>query len=101
MREGVIHALSAMPFGPGVCEVVTEMSAIIRLGSFWGAMSPQHLFFKALDGVPGCSVGHRMCFQPPGGCLHPCEHMALALAGLWQCDTISLPGLSTFIFQPS
>jgi len=26
------------------------------------------------------------------------KHMALALVGLWQCDTVDLPGLPVFIF---
>jgi len=44
-------------------------------------MCPQDLLFKAQDGVLGGGMGHRIGFQPSGGCFHHCEHTALALAG--------------------
>ena len=40
MIGDAIYPLSAMLFGPGVYEVVSEMSPIVSLSSFWGAMSP-------------------------------------------------------------
>jgi len=40
MTEDVIHPLNTVFFGPGIYEVVLEMSPIVRLSSFWGAMSP-------------------------------------------------------------
>ena len=101
MIRDVIHPLNAVFFGPGVYEVVTEMSLIVWLSSFWGGMSPQDLLFKAQDSVLGGGMGHRILFQLSSGCFHHCEHMALALAGLWKCDIISLPGLAIFIFHPS
>jgi len=64
-------------------------------------MSPQDLLFKAQDGVAGGGIGHRIGFQASGGCFHLCEHMVLALAGLWNCDSINLAGLPGFPFQPS
>jgi len=61
-------------------------------------MSPQDLFFKAQDSIPGAGMGHRVGFQLYGGGLHHCEKIALALAGLWQCDVVNLPSLPIFIF---
>jgi len=91
-----------MLFGPGVYKLVLEMSPVVGLSSFWVAMSPQTyvLFFKAQGRVPDGGVAHRTCFQASGDCLPLCKHMALALAGLWECDTINLPGLPKFVFQP-
>jgi len=43
-------------------------------------------------------MGHRVGFQPSGGGLHHCEHIALALVGLWHCDAVNLPSLPIFIF---
>jgi len=39
-------------------------------------------------------------FQPSGGCLHHCKHIAFTLVGLRECDTVNLSSLPTFIFQP-
>jgi len=98
MVGDVIHPLNTMFFGPGVYEVVTKVSPVVRLSSFGGAMSPHDLIFKAQDGIAGGGMGHRVRFQSSGGGLHHCEHMALALAGLWQCDVVDLPSLPIFIF---
>ena len=98
MAGDVIHPLIAMLFGPGVYEVVRKMSPVVQLISFWGAMLPRDLFFKIQDSIPGGGMGHRVGFQPSGGGLHHCEHTALALAGLWQCDVVNLPSLPIFIF---
>jgi len=81
MVGDVIHPLNTVFFGPGVYEAVRKMSSVIRLDSFGSAMSPQDLFFQAQDGIPGSGMGHRLGFQPSGGGLHHCEHIALALAG--------------------
>jgi len=77
------------------------MSPIVQLSSFRSTMSPQDLLFKAHEGILGDGMGHRVGFQPSGFCLHYCEHIALALAGLWQCDIISRPSLPIFVFLPS
>ena len=61
-------------------------------------MSPQDLFFQGQVGILGSGMGQRVSFQPSGGGLHHCEHMALALAGVWECDIINLPSLPIFIF---
>ena len=98
MVGDVIHPLNTVFFGSGVYEAVTKMSPVVRLNSFTSAMSPQDLFLQAHDGIPGSGMGHRVGFQPPGGGLHHCEHIALALAGLWQCDVVNLPSLPVFIF---
>lgn len=62
--------------GPGVDEDVFEMSPIVKLNSFGGAMSPHELFFK--DGVLASDMRHRVRLQPSSGCLHHCQHIALA-----------------------
>jgi len=98
MVGDVIHPLNAVFFGPGVYEAVKKVSPIVRLNTFRSAVSVQDLFFKAQDGIPGSGMGHRVGFQPSSGGLHHCEHIALALAGLWQCDVVNLPSLSLFIF---
>jgi len=51
-------------------------------------MLQQDLLFKAQGGVLGGGLGHRVGFQPSGGGLQHCEHIALALVGLWQCDIV-------------
>jgi len=96
MVGDVIPPLDTVFFGPGVYEAVTKVSPIVQLNSFGSAMSPQ--FFQVQDGIPGGGMGHRVGFQPSGGGLHHCEHIALALAGLWQCDVVNLPSLPIFIF---
>jgi len=53
MVGDVIHTLSAGLFGPGVYEVVSEMSPIVWLSSFWGAMLLQDLFFQGLGWCSG------------------------------------------------
>jgi len=98
MVGDVIHPLDTMIFGPSVYEAVAKVSPIVQLNSFGSAMSPQDLFFQAQYGIPGSGMGHRVGFQPSGGGLHHCEHIALALAGLWQCDAVNLPSLPVFIF---
>lgn len=40
----VINPHNAMLFSPGVCEVVLEMSPLVWLSSFWGAMLPWTCF---------------------------------------------------------
>lgn len=85
--------------GPSVCEDIFEMSPIVQLCSFGGAMSPHELLFK--DAVLGSDVRDRVHLQPSSGCLHHCQHIALAWADWWRCDVINVPGLLTFIFQPS
>jgi len=98
MVGDVIHPLDTVFFGLGDYETVTKVSPVVRLNSFGSALSPQDLFFQAQDGIPGGGMGHRVGFQPSGGGLHHCEHTALALAGLWQCDVVNLPSLPIFIF---
>jgi len=98
MVGDVICPFSTVFFGPGVYEAVAKVSPVVRLNSFGSAMSPQDLCFQAQDGIPGGGMGHRVGFQPSGGGLHHCEHMELALAGLWQCDVVNLPSLPIFIF---
>jgi len=78
MVGDVIQLLNTVFFGPGVYEAVTKVSPVVRLSSFGSAMSPQDLFFKTQDGIPGCVMGHRVGFQPSGSGLHHCEHIALA-----------------------
>jgi len=46
MIGDVVHPLSAVLFGPGVCEAVAEMSPVVSLSSFWDAVSPQDWLFK-------------------------------------------------------
>jgi len=94
----VISPLSAMLFGPGVYEVLLGMSPVVRINSFWGAMSPQDLIFKAQDGIPGGAMRHGICFEASSVCFHHCKHLALALVSLWECDIINLPGLPIFVF---
>jgi len=98
MVGDVIHPLDTMFFGPGVYEAVAKVSPIVRLNSFGNAMLPQDLFFQAKEGILGGGMGHRVGFQPSGGGLHHCEHLALALADMWQCDVVNLPSLPIFIF---
>jgi len=98
MVGDVIHPLNTVFFGPGVYEAVTKMSPFVQLSSSGSAMSPQDLFFQAQDGIPGGGMGHRVGFQSSGGGFHNCEHIALALAGLWQCDVVNPPSLPIFIF---
>jgi len=98
MVGDVILPLDTVFFGSGVYETVTKVSPVVRFNFFRNAMSPQGLFFQAQDGIPGGGMGHRVGFQPSGGGLHHCEHTALALAGLWQCDVVNLPSLPIFIF---
>jgi len=57
MVADVIHPLHIVFFGTGVYEAVLEMSAVVRLNSFLGAMSPQDLFFKAQHGIPAWGTG--------------------------------------------
>ena len=64
-------------------------------------MSPQYLLFKVQDSVPGGDMEHGTAFQPFGGCIQHCKHMALVFFGLWECGIINLPGFHTFVFQPS
>jgi len=71
MVGDVIHPLNIVFFGPGVYEAVMKMSSIVRADSFGSAMSPQDLFFKAQDGIPGSGVGHRVGLQPSGGGFPP------------------------------
>jgi len=97
MVGDVIHPLNTMSFGPGVYEAVKKVSPVVRLNSFGSAMSPQDLFFQAQDGIPGSGMGHRVGFQWSSGGLKHSEHIALALAGLWQCDVVNLPSLPIFI----
>ena len=40
MIGDAIYPLNAMFFGPSVYEVVSEMSPVVLLSSFWGAMLP-------------------------------------------------------------
>ena len=98
MLGDVIHPLDTTFLGPGVYEAVAKVSPVVRLHSFGSAMSPLELIFKAQDGIPGSGMGHRVGFQPSGGSLHHCEHIVLALMGLWQCDVVNLPSLPIFIF---
>jgi len=77
MAGDVIHPLNTMFFGPGVYEAVTKVSPVVWLNSFGSDMSPQDLFFQAQDGILGSGMGHRVGFQPSGGGLQNCEHMAL------------------------
>jgi len=98
MVGDVTHPLNTVFFGPSVYEAVTKVSPVVQLNTFRSAVSPQDLFFKAQDVIPGSGMGHRVGFQPSGGGLHHCEHIALALAGLWQCDVVNLPSLPIFTF---
>jgi len=98
MVGDVIHPLNTVFFGPGVYEAVVKMSPVVQLCSDGGSLSPQNLYFTSQDGIPGGGMGHRVGFQPSSGGLHHREHIALALAGLWQCDIVNLPSLPIFIF---
>jgi len=98
MAGDVLHPLNTMFFGPGVYEAVTKVSPVFRLNSFGSAMLPQDLFFKAQDGILGGGMRHRVGFQPSSGGLYHSKYIALALAGLWQCDVVNLPSLPIFIF---
>jgi len=98
MVGDVIHPLDTVFFGLGVSEAVAKVSPVVRLIFLGSAMSPQDLLFQAQDGIPGSGMGHRVGLQPSGGGLHHCEHTALALAGLWQCDVLNLQSLPIFIF---
>ena len=98
MVGDVIHPHDTVVFGPGVYKAVTKVSPVVRLDSFGSAMSPQDLFFQAQHGIPGSGMGHSVGFQPSSGGLHHCEHIALALADLWECDVVKLPSLPIFIF---
>jgi len=100
MVGGVIHPHHAMLFGPEDYQVISEMSPFVSVSSFSGGMSPEHLLFKAQDSVLGGSMQHGIGLQPSSGCFHHCDHIALALVGLWQCDIINLPSLPLFTFQP-
>lgn len=51
MTGSMIYLLNTVVSGPGVYQVIFEMSPIVQLSSFWGAMSPQDLLCKAQDGV--------------------------------------------------
>lgn len=97
----VIYPHNAVIFGPGGYEIVLEMGPVVWLNSFWGVMSPQYFLFKAQDSISVSGMGHRICFQPYGGCFHHCKHVALTMMGLWECDIIHPPGLPVFIFQLS
>lgn len=88
----MIHPLNSVVSGPGVYEDTFEMSPTVCLNSFRGAMSPLDLLFNDQDGVLGSGVRHKWLFPPLS---------VLALLGLQQCDVIHLPGLLTFLIQPS
>ena len=62
----MIYPLNAMLFGTGVYEVVLELSPITSLSSFWGAILPQDLLFKAQYSIFGGAVWHRIFFQAGG-----------------------------------
>jgi len=98
MVGDVTHPLDTVFFGPGVYEAVGKVNPVVQLISFGSAMSPQDLLFKAHDGIVGDGMAYRVGLQPCGGGLHHSEHIALALAGLWQCDVVNLPSLPVFIF---
>lgn len=61
VKWSVIQQLNAMLFGPGVYEVIFEMSPVVWLNSFWGAVSSQDLLFKS---VSGSGMWHGICFLP-------------------------------------
>jgi len=98
MVGDVIHPLNTVFFSPGVYEAVAKVSPVVQLNTCGGAISPQDLFFKTQDGIPGSGMGHRVGFQPSSDGLNHCEHIALALVGLWQCDVVNLSNLPIFIF---
>lgn len=98
MIGNMIHLLNNVLSGPGVYEVVFEISLIVRLNYFWGAMKPQDLLFKSQDGVPSSGVRHRVRLQPSSDCFHHDKHVTLALAGLQECDVMNRKGLPIFIF---
>lgn len=53
--------------------------SVLSVFFFWGAMSPQDLYFMAQDDILGDGVGHKICFQPASVCFHHCKYMALAI----------------------
>lgn len=64
MIESVIHPISAVFLGLEVDEVILEIS-LVCLSSFWSAMSPQSLPFKA-QMLFGRGMGYRIHFPPFG-----------------------------------
>lgn len=57
----VIQQPNVLLFGPDVYEVILEMSTVVWLNSFWGAISSQDLLFKR---VSGSGMWHGIHFQP-------------------------------------
>ncbi|KAM6225864.1 leukotriene B4 receptor 1-like [Porphyrio hochstetteri] len=53
MLGSMISPLDAVFFGPGVYEIVPEVSPIVPLDSFWSDMSSEDWLLKTQDGVPG------------------------------------------------
>lgn len=98
MIGSMIHPLNSVLSSSGIYEAIFEMSHIVQLNSFWGAMWPQDLLFKAQDGVLDNDMRHRLCLQPSSVCFHHCQHTVLVLVDLWQCDVINLPGFPILIF---
>ena len=96
MIGDAIYPLNTALFGPGVYEVVSEISPLSD--SILHGVPCRHR--TCFPSVVGSGMGHRVCFQPSGGCFHHCKYMALAVAGLRECDIINLPDFPTVIFQP-
>lgn len=69
-------------FGPGVYGVLLQKSPIVWFNSFWGVVLPWDLLFKAQDSGRGYSI----FFQLSSDCFHHCKHIALAMAGLQECN---------------
>lgn len=44
MVQNMIYPLNTVVSGPGIYEVIFEMSTLAQLTSFWGGMSPQDCF---------------------------------------------------------
>ena len=68
---------------------------------FLGYHVTSGLAFQGPGQCSGWWHGAQDKFPAISVCFHHCEHMALALVGLWEHDIINLPGLPMFIFQPS
>lgn len=81
--------------GLGAYEVISEMSCIVWLYTFWGTLT-QNFTFKAQVGISSNGVFHRGCLLSPSWCVHHTH----ALAGSEQWSSrAKLPGLAMLISQ--
>jgi len=63
--------------GPSIYRRIFEMSPVVGLNSFRGAMSSLDSFLEIQYGVLGGSMGYCICIMPPRGCLHHEKHITL------------------------